>query len=698
MKIQRIWNMFCVLILPLFNTIPVGGQTTLNHVIISYDNSGSMAEKYLGAGMHQIVQQTLMHMLYGSGTDLELPKEAGHDGIWAEEFAQPTFPGFPLLRENSVVSAFHFGTQVIILQKRGTCAQNVITSYFPKTFTDQHTEIKEALRTAAWELLDAEKDQTVLWILISDGLDDPMDPSNQVGFDFTKRDLRLLYNLVLHAPLSLVNKWHGLWLQKDTQLINAFGDSCPPNSMLIRIYEIRDTNWPTAPQGLAYSVVNSRDTESTLEVVFYPGEWNKDKHGIGPGRIDRERAQSYRIELSVDRKTWITVSDVTCQGIFPYKELLEPINNGNKFLRVSAIQNNRVSQISYEIPIVLIPVIVNADSPRVAGNNTRLIWNQPHDPAIKIKIEKSTDKGVSWKIIAILPSDQGMLDTDELHSGDWVQFTAITDVGSGPPRIVKPSEEIVTPNWIPEFDATPKEGFAPLTVRFNDRTSTATGRQISNWNWEFGDGTFGSDQNSTHQYKVEGIYTVALSVTIGDETHRVVRENLICITSGVDYEGSGVILGILMIVVLLASIGLLIWFLLPHRVSFSLEVSGGHNEVEVPIRMLATLDHKERVEFSEPDEDESKVIAWWPELNAPNDYLVNRWHSIYHVRINDADDSEENADCSLEEVIQDGQEFTILQKDRREVRLLFHKEEKMHNKIDKEGETSVTSSEGDMTI
>jgi PKD repeat protein len=59
------------------------------------------------------------------------------------------------------------------------------------------------------------------------------------------------------------------------------------------------------------------------------------------------------------------------------------------------------------------------------------------------------------------------------------------------------------------FVGSPTSGSAPLTVSFTDQS---TG-QITDWNWNFGDGSPGSgEQNPVHEYTSEGTYTVSLTV------------------------------------------------------------------------------------------------------------------------------------------------------------------------------------------
>ena len=59
-----------------------------------------------------------------------------------------------------------------------------------------------------------------------------------------------------------------------------------------------------------------------------------------------------------------------------------------------------------------------------------------------------------------------------------------------------------------DFIASPRSGSAPLSVSFNDNS---TG-EISEWLWSFGDGGKSSQQNPSHTYQTEGVYTVSLTV------------------------------------------------------------------------------------------------------------------------------------------------------------------------------------------
>jgi PKD repeat protein len=59
-----------------------------------------------------------------------------------------------------------------------------------------------------------------------------------------------------------------------------------------------------------------------------------------------------------------------------------------------------------------------------------------------------------------------------------------------------------------DFNADPTEGSTPLSVSFSD---TSTG-QITEWIWDFGDGTTTSGNHADHTYTIPGLYTAVLTV------------------------------------------------------------------------------------------------------------------------------------------------------------------------------------------
>jgi gliding motility-associated-like protein len=62
------------------------------------------------------------------------------------------------------------------------------------------------------------------------------------------------------------------------------------------------------------------------------------------------------------------------------------------------------------------------------------------------------------------------------------------------------------------FDASPRNGCAPLSVDFTDSSYSFLGT-ITSWSWNFGDGNTADVQHPSHFYQNPGNYTVALTVT-----------------------------------------------------------------------------------------------------------------------------------------------------------------------------------------
>ena len=68
-----------------------------------------------------------------------------------------------------------------------------------------------------------------------------------------------------------------------------------------------------------------------------------------------------------------------------------------------------------------------------------------------------------------------------------------------------------TPVYFVQAAASPTNGASPLTVRFTASAVDSSGNAITNWSWNFGDGTASSVQNPTHTYTTVGTFTPTLS-------------------------------------------------------------------------------------------------------------------------------------------------------------------------------------------
>ena len=76
---------------------------------------------------------------------------------------------------------------------------------------------------------------------------------------------------------------------------------------------------------------------------------------------------------------------------------------------------------------------------------------------------------------------------------------------NGPKIVVSPPPTL--------FTASPTNGLAPLPVQFRGPGKDSLGNTITNWHWDFGDGSIGSGQNPRHTYSPARIYWPVLYVT-----------------------------------------------------------------------------------------------------------------------------------------------------------------------------------------
>ncbi len=76
---------------------------------------------------------------------------------------------------------------------------------------------------------------------------------------------------------------------------------------------------------------------------------------------------------------------------------------------------------------------------------------------------------------------------------------------------------------VADFWGTPKSGYKPLSVTFND---TSTGTPTA-WKWDFGDETYSTAKNPVHTYSEAGIYSVTLTVSNAAGTNTLTKPNYI---------------------------------------------------------------------------------------------------------------------------------------------------------------------------
>ncbi len=82
------------------------------------------------------------------------------------------------------------------------------------------------------------------------------------------------------------------------------------------------------------------------------------------------------------------------------------------------------------------------------------------------------------------------------------------------------------------FSAKPRDGVAPLSVQFTDRSTSSD--PITAYFWDFGDGAISTVKNPLHKYNSTGKFTVSLRVAGEGGSDIATKSNLISITPPVD--------------------------------------------------------------------------------------------------------------------------------------------------------------------
>ncbi len=89
------------------------------------------------------------------------------------------------------------------------------------------------------------------------------------------------------------------------------------------------------------------------------------------------------------------------------------------------------------------------------------------------------------------------------------------------------------------FTVTNSMGFAPLTVQFQDASTSYD--EVTLYEWDFGDGYRSNDRNPSHTYLEPGAYTVRLTITDEDGDSYTTTETDIVKVWALDYESPEII-------------------------------------------------------------------------------------------------------------------------------------------------------------
>ena len=94
-------------------------------------------------------------------------------------------------------------------------------------------------------------------------------------------------------------------------------------------------------------------------------------------------------------------------------------------------------------------------------------------------------------------------------------------------QFVTAEPDVIAP--IADFNANPRSGVVPLTVKFADLSRN----DPTSWSWDFGDGGTSTQQHPTYKYTAPGTYTVMLTVQNKAGIDTAIKEQFVTAESGV---------------------------------------------------------------------------------------------------------------------------------------------------------------------
>jgi PKD repeat protein len=139
-----------------------------------------------------------------------------------------------------------------------------------------------------------------------------------------------------------------------------------------------------------------------------------------------------------------------------------------------------------------------------------------------IKLDGIYIDGNSFKNGAVKIQNNTLINVNTSNSPTGITIKNIQNAEIIGNRIFKTQVSKVP---VAAFSAPLTSGYAPLTVKFTDKS---TGSPTS-WKWSFGDGTYSTQKNPSHTYSKAGKYTVSLTVTNAAGSNTVTKSSFIVI-------------------------------------------------------------------------------------------------------------------------------------------------------------------------
>ncbi|MGB9177455.1 MAG: PKD domain-containing protein [Methanoregula sp.] len=220
-----------------------------------------------------------------------------------------------------------------------------------------------------------------------------------------------------------------------------------------------------------------------------------------------DRNGQYDIFMNTTYSGWATMN--VTPGI-PGPEQHRPIINGDRILW---FDNSNTLYLNDMTTTTILPSYFTGDKiNNVALCSTYVGW-------------KEQTGGISgpWDIFVNNTASSSL--PDQITDSGSKRFKGVVSDPVSSPVIITPDSRVI---WVDKRDvraniymftysapaacpvvqisASPTEGSSPLTVTFNDTSSSS----FTHWRWEFGDGSTATSKNTSHQYFSNGIYTARL--------------------------------------------------------------------------------------------------------------------------------------------------------------------------------------------
>ncbi|HET8687151.1 MAG TPA: PKD domain-containing protein, partial [Methanosarcina sp.] len=265
------------------------------------------------------------------------------------------------------------------------------------------------------------------------------------------------------------------------------------------------------------TAINGNGTDSksaTIEVTKKPTHWEFFPQEPISGdilNIDGSASPGEKVDVFATFEKTVPVSG----GKFEYnlKDVKIPEGLNNLF----TVEAKGAKNLNVRVKMVLWVT----KSSEASGDTATVSQSNVPPGTYKIKIDGDAGEGVSEVNLKITASQKIKADSNgnlsysydttavptgdfEVKVGDVTKKITIKPEETEPPLLILP---------VANFSTNVSEGYAPLTVQFNDLSENAT-----SVNWDFGDGKNSAERNPIHKFTTQGTYTVNLTAINGNGT------------------------------------------------------------------------------------------------------------------------------------------------------------------------------------